>query len=212
MKKIIFLLVIIFGLISFGETMEITIPNENLENKNGVLVYNGVPFSGRIKMDSTDEDLGYSGSLNLENGHFEGLSEIKNDKEGMHVRFTILNGKFDGEVISKIPEIGEVNVIFNEGKLVSQKFSFIDGTEANLIYTPEGVVNGTMNIGGEKFTFKNSEAQFGSGKIKAKVDYEKQLLIMTVLEGKKTVQKIEQPLLTVKMFEEMLFPVITSEE
>ena len=35
---------------------------------------------------------------------------------------------------------------------------------------------------------------------------------MTVLNGKTVVQKIEQPLLTVNMFEKMLFPVITSKE
>ena len=212
MKKIIFLMVLIFGLVSFGETMEITIPNENLENKNGVLLYKGVPFSGRLKADSTDEDLGYSGALNLENGHFEGLSELKSEMENIHVKFTVLNGKFDGEVVSKMPEMGEINIIFDEGKLVSEKFSFIDGPKADFTYTPEGIVNGTMNIEGERVVFKNGEAQFGSGKIKAKIDYQKQLLIMTVLEGKKVVQKIEQPILTVNMFEEMLFPVLTSKE
>ena len=212
MKRIIFLMALIFGLVSFGETVEITIPNENLENKNGVLVYNGVPFSGRIKTASTDEDLGYYASLNLENGHFEGLSEIKNDMERIYVKFTILNGKFDGEVISKVPQMGETRIVFNEGKLVSENGSFVGGMETNLTYTPEGIINGTMEMNGEKFNFKNGEAKFGQGKIIAKVDYKKQILAMTVMEGKTVIQKIEQPIMTVSIFEEMLFPVITSKE
>ena len=193
--------------------MEITIPNANLENKNGVLLYKGVPFSGRLKTDSTDEDLGYSGALNLENGHFEGLSELKSEKENIHVKFTVLNGKFDGEVISKVPGMGEANIIFKDGKLVSEKSNFANGVSSDLAYTPEGVINGVMEMMNDQtFNFKNGEAKLDSGKIIAKIDYKKQLLIMTVLNGKTVVQKIEQPLLTVNMFEKMLFPIITSKE
>ena len=69
-----------------------------------------------------------------------------------------------------------------------------------------------MEMNDQTFNFKNGEAELDSGKIIAKIDYKKQLLIMTVLNGKTVVQKIEQPLLTVNMFEKMLFPIITSKE
>ena len=212
MKKIIFLMVLIFGLVSFGETMEITIPNANLENKNGVITYKGKPYTGRLKANLVDEEQGYEGFLSFNEGHFEGFSELKNEKQKVHIKFTVTNGKFDGEVISKVPQIGETRIVFNEGKLVSENGSFVGGTEINLTYTPEGIVNGTMEMNDQTFNFKNGEAKFGQGKMIAKIDYKKQILAVTVIEGKTVVQKIEQPIMTLSMFEKMLFPVLTSKE
>ena len=199
--------------------MEITIPNANLENKNGVITYKGKPYTGRLKANLVDEEQGYEGFLSFNEGHFEGFSELKNEKQKVHIKFTVTNGKFDGEVISKVPQIGETRIVFNEGKLVSENGSFVGGTEINLTngmnsdltYTPEGLINGTMEMSGQTFIFKDGVAEFPQGKMIAKIDYEKQILFMTVMQGDTVIQKIEQPMLTVSMFEKMLFPVLTQQ-
>ena len=211
MKKILFLIVLMLGLVSCGTPKEVALPNKNLKNENGVVTYKGKPYTGKLKANLADKVQGYNGSLSFKDGHFEGLSEIKSDKQKMHVKFSITNGKFDGEVISKMPQMGEALINFKDGKIVSEKSSFINGVDADLTYSPEGVVNGTMKINGQTLNFKDGEAQFGPGKMIVKIDYEKQILTMTVMQGTTEVQKVEQPVLTVDMFEKMLFPILTQQ-
>ncbi len=211
MKKILFLIVLMLGLVSCGTPKEIALPNKNLKNENGVITFKGKPYTGKLKANLADKVQGYQGALSLKDGHFEGLSEIKSEKQQMHVKFTVKDGKFDGEVISKMPQMGETNIIFKDGKLVSEKLNLTNGMNSDLTYTPEGLINGTMEMSGQTFIFKDGVAEFPQGKMIAKIDYEKQILFMTVMQGDTVIQKIEQPMLTVSMFEKMLFPVLTQQ-
>ena len=107
MKKILFLIVLMLGLVSCGTPKEIALPNKNIKVENGAITFKGKPYTGKIKMNLSDKVQGYSGFLSFKDGHFDGLSEIKNEKQKMHIKFTVLNGKFEGEVISKMPQMWE---------------------------------------------------------------------------------------------------------
>ena len=107
MKKILFLIILMLGLISCGAPKEIALPNKNIKVENGAITFKGKPYTGKIKMNLSDKVQGYSGFLSFKEGHFDGLSEIKNEKQKMHIKFTVLDGKFEGEVISKMPQMGE---------------------------------------------------------------------------------------------------------
>ena len=207
MKKILFLIVLMLGLVSCGTPKQITIPNKNLKYENEAITYKGKPYTGKIKMNLSDKVQGFDGFISFKDGHFDGLSEIKNEKQKMNIKFTVVNGKFDGEVVSKMPQMGEANYTFKEGKIVTEKGKLIDGTQTDITYDPEGV-NGTMVLNGQTVTFKNGEGEFQGGKLKVEMDYETQKMVIGFYQGDKLIQKVEQPILTVDMFEKMLLPIM----
>ena len=199
MKKILFLIGLILGIVSCGTPKEIVFPNKNLKLENDVITYKGKPYTGQLKVNLVDNMQGLQGALSLKDGHFEGLSEIKSEKQKMHVKFTVTNGKFEGELVYKTQIKGERIFNFKEGKVLSEKSKLPDGVEVDFTYTPEGLINGTMKKKGKIYNFKDGEARFSKGKIKSKIDYERQVLVTTITEGETVVQKSEYPFISVNM-------------
>ena len=207
MKKILFLVILILAIVSCGTPKEIVFPNKNLKLENGVIIYKGKPYTGKLKANLTNAQ-GIQGVLSLKDGHFEGLSEIKSEKQKMHVKFTVTNGKFEGELLYKTQIKGERILNFKEGKMLSEKSKLPSGVEVDFTYTPEGVINGTMKKNGQIYNFKDGEARFRKVKIKSKIDYQRQVLVTTLTEGVTVVQKSEYPLISVSMYEKLFFPAI----
>ena len=104
MKRYLLAILLILGLvISCGGSKDITIPNKNVKVDGNVLTFKGKPFTGNIKMNLADKMDGYAGAMSFKEGHLDGLTELKNDKPKQQVKFTVVDGKFDGELIMKDP-------------------------------------------------------------------------------------------------------------
>ena len=82
MKRYLLAIMLILGLvISCGGSKDITLPNKNVKIEGDVLTFKGKPFTGNIKMNLADKMDGYAGAMSFKDGHLDGLTDLKNDKE-----------------------------------------------------------------------------------------------------------------------------------
>ncbi len=162
MKRILFFMILSLGLLSCKGTDEITLPDKNIKVENDVLLYKEKPYSGKIKVNLMDKIQGYEGFLNFKEGHLDGLTELKNDKKKQHIKFTIVNGKFDGDVIMNDPEqLVKMQLSVNKGSITKMVADVENSTKYDITFN-KGLANGTMEAGGQKLNFKDGMGKLSS--------------------------------------------------
>ena len=211
MKKILLVVIFILGFaISFSNN--ISLPNEKVSVVNDTLLYNGSPFTGNIIMNEEDQMDGYLGAISLKNGHLDGLTELRNDGKRQHMKFTAVNGKFDGELIMKDPEQGIDLILSIKKGAIIKYFGNIQGEiEYNLTFK-NNLASGTIGGQGELLEFKNGVARGSEGQEirlslnPATGDMEMEAIVNGQAVGKQTIPN----LLTPQFLESFLFLAITA--
>ena len=211
MKKILLAVIFVFGfVISFSNT-DITLPNKDIKVVKDVLLYKNSPFTGNIIMSAEDKKEGYSGAISLKNGHLDGLSELRNDRQGEHVKFTVVGGKFDGELIMNDPSQG-VSITLNIKKGAILKYlADVQGVYKYDLSFVNNLANGTMEADGQEFRFKNGIAKGPQGQeLKLSLDpvtgdMEMEAYVNGRVAGKETIPNI----LTPQYLETFLFQAVT---
>ena len=212
MKKILLAVIFVFGfVISFSNT-DITLPNKDIKVVKDVLLYKNSPFTGNIIMSAEDKKEGYSGAISLKNGHLDGLSELRNDRQGELVKFTVVDGKFDGELIMNDPSQG-VSITLNIKKGAIVKYlADIEGIYKYDLSFANNLANGTMEVSGQEFRFKNGIAKGPQGQeLKLSLDpvtgdMETEAYVNGRVAGKETIPNI----LTPQYLETFLFLAVTN--
>ena len=210
MKRILFVIICMLGILSCGVPKELTIPDKHLNYKNGAVLYKETPYTGKVKLKKiADKEQFEEGYINLKDGRLDGITDFKNDTAKTHFKFNVKDGKFDGEYILKHPLIGDFVMNFENGELKELKGKFPNDISQDLIFDKDGNVNGLIEQSGEQLDFKGGIAEKETLKVKMFLDQEtKQKLVTEVYDGDKLMAREENILLfTVKDFEEELLPV-----
>ena len=211
MKKFLLAVIFVFGFaVSFS--IDITLPNKDVKIVKDVLLYKGSPFTGNIIMNAEDRNDGYVGGISLKNGHLDGLSELKNDRQGQHMKFTVVGGKFDGELIMNDPgQNTYITLNIKKGSIIKY-LADVQGVYKYDLNFVNNLANGTMEAQEQKFIFKNGIAK-GPQNQELKLtlnpatgDLEMEAYVNGKLSGKQTIPNV----LTPQYLESFLFQSITN--
>ena len=213
MKRYLLAILLILGLvISCGGSKDITIPNKNVKVDGNVLTFKGKPFTGNIKMNLADKMDGYAGAMSFKEGHLDGLTELKNDKLKQQVKFTVVDGKFDGELIMKDPnQRTDITLDIKNGVIVKY-LADVQGIYKYDLNFVNNLANGTMEAQGQKFEFKDGIAKGPQGQeMKLSLDPATGDMTIEALVNGKVIQKQVMPnVLTPQFLETFIFSAIAS--
>ena len=211
MKRYLLAILLILGLvISCGGSKDITLPNKNVKIEGDVITFKGKPFTGNIKMNLADKMDGYSGAMSFKEGHLDGLTDLKNDKQKQQMKFTVVNGKFDGELIMKDPnQRTDITLDIKNGAIVKYLADVQGVYKYDLTFT-NNLANGSMEAQGQKFEFKDGVGKGPQGEeLKLSLDPESGDMEMEVLINGQSVQKQKIPnVLTPQYLESFIFRAI----
>lgn len=213
MKRYLLAILLILGLvISCGGSKDITLPNKNVKLEGDMITFKGKPFTGNIKMNLKDKIDGYAGAMSFKEGHLDGLTELKNDKQKQHMKFTVVNGKFDGELIMKDPsQRTDITLDIKSGVIIKY-LADIQGIYKYDLSFENNLANGTMEAQGQKFEFKDGVAKGPQGQeIKLTLDpetgdMEMEALVNGQVAGKQTIPNV----LTPQYLESFIFRAIAT--
>ncbi len=211
MKRILLVILLITVMLSCENSGELTIPNKDLSYKDGVVQYKGKAYTGKINMKKLNDKEQYEqGFMNIKNGHLEGVTELKNEMIGTYFKFNVKNGKLDGEYILEHPKIGDLKMLFEDGKLKKLSGKLPNNINEDLTIDKDGNVNGTFEQDGQKLEFKNGLVDEDGLKVKMYIDKETgQKMITEVYQDDKTVSKGEAIILfSIKDFETAMLPSV----
>ena len=213
MKRYLLAIMLILGLvISCGGSKDITLPNKNVKVDGNVLTFKGKPFTGNIKMNLADKMDGYAGAMSFKEGHLDGLTELKNDKLKQQVKFTVVDGKFDGELIMKDPnQRTDITLDIKNGVIVKY-LADVQGIYKYDLNFVNNLANGTMEAQGQKFEFKDGIAKGPQGEeVKLSLDPATGDMTIEALVNGKVIQKQVMPnVLTPQFLETFIFSAIAS--
>ena len=211
MKKFLLAVIFVFGfVVSFS--IDITLPNKDVKIVKDVLLYKGSSFTGNIIINDEEQNDGYSGIMSFKNGHLNGLTELKKDIENQHVKFTVADGKFDGELIMKdIKQRTDIVLDIKNGAVVKYLADVQGAYKYDLSFV-DNLANGTMEAQGQKFEFKDGIAKGPQGQeLKLTLDPESGDMLMEALVNGKAVKKQTIPnILTPQYLETFIFRAITA--
>ena len=216
MKRRILLTVLmslLMMVVSYGETpKELKLPNKAVKYENGAITYKGKPYTGKLVTSLVDKAIGYKGFVTLKEGHIEGQIKITSEKNEQELEANVKDGKFDGQYILKSPEIGEVTIISEAGVLKAMKTAMINGLKQDLTFDATGLANGTMEMGDQKFSFKDGKAPVVGEKnsfVTLKYMKETNSVVTGATQGGNVVQKEDVPLgFDVETLESEIFPAL----
>ena len=226
MKRYLLMLALILGLVMSCMPKEVSLPNKNLKYEKGeitykgkvykgVVTYKGQPYTGKIAT-STKEKLtsGWSGFINMKDGHLEGMTEVKNTS-GEYTKFNVVNYKFDGEYTAKINKKGSVTIFFKNGRPESTKIEMKTLTTAvkqNLTMGTDGKVSGEMTAYGNTIIFKDGVAEVNGMTMKLYLNDENKV-VTEIYQGDKLVQKdVPKSSLVPELLEKLIFPTMINGE
>ncbi len=213
MKRYLLAILLILGLvISCGGSKDITIPNKNVKVDGNVLTFKGKPFTGNIKMNLADKMDGYAGAMSFKEGHLDGLTELKNDKLKQQVKFTVVDGKFDGELIMKDPSQRTDMTLDIKNGVIVKYLADIQGIYKYDLNFVNNLANGSMEAQGQKFEFKDGIAKGPQGQeMKLSLDPATGDMTIEVLVNGKVAQKQAIPnVLTPQFLETFIFRAIAT--
>jgi hypothetical protein len=213
MKRYLLAILLMLGLVvSCGGSKDITLPNKNVKVEGNVLTFKGKPFTGNIKMNLADKMDGYSGAISFKEGHLDGLTDLKNDKQNQQMKFTVVEGKFDGELIMKDPQQSiDITLDIKNGAIVKY-FGDIQGVFKYDLNFTDNLANGTMEVQGQKMEFKEGVAKGPQGQeVKLTLDPTTGDMEMEASVNGKVQAKQKIPnVLTPQYLESFLFQAIVS--
>ena len=211
MKRYLLAVIFVFSfVVSFS--IDITLPNKDVKIVKDVLLYKGSSFTGNIIINDEEQNDGYSGIMSFKNGHLNGLTELKKDIENQHVKFTVADGKFDGELIMKdIKQRTDIVLDIKNGAVVKYLADVQGAYKYDLSFV-DNLANGTMEAQGQKFEFKDGIAKGPQGQeLKLTLDPESGDMLMEALVNGKVAGKQTIPnILTPQYLETFIFRAITA--
>ena len=90
MKRILLIILLITAILSCKDSKELTIPDKDLSYKDGVVLYKGKAYTGKINVKKlNDKEQFEEGFVTLKNGHLDGITELKNEKVGTYFKFNV---------------------------------------------------------------------------------------------------------------------------
>ena len=216
MKRRILLTVLmslLMVVVSYGETpKELEIPNKAIKYENGTITYKGKPYTGKIVASLEDKAIGYEGFITLKEGHLEGQTKITSEKNKEEYEINVKDGKLDGPYTAKTPKIGEITIISEAGVLKAMKTDMTNGLKQDLTFDVTGLANGTMEMGAQKFSFKDGKAlNVGEKNSFVTLKYMKEtnsVVIEDIQNGKVFGKKETSLELNVKTQERQIFPAL----
>lgn len=211
MKRILLIILLITAILSCKDSKELTIPDKDLSYKDGVVLYKGKAYTGKINVKKlNDKEQFEEGFVTLKNGHLDGITELKNEKVGTYFKFNVKDKRLEGEYILEHPKIGDLTMSFQDRLLKRLNGKFPNDIRQEFIIDKNGNVNGILKQDGQELEFKNGLADEEGLKVKMYIDKETgQKLITEVYEDNKVVSKGEAVILfSIKDFEEVLLPEI----
>ena len=195
-----------------GTPKELKLPNKSVKYENGAITYKGKPYTGKIVTSLADKVSGYDGFITLKEGHLEGQTKINSGKNKEEYEVNVKDGKFDGQYIAKTPQMGEITITSEAGVLKAMKSNMINGLKQDLTFDAAGLANGTMEMGSQKFTFKDGKSPVaGQANAFVSLKYIKETNSVSteVTQGGNVVQKENNPLgFDVKTLESQVFPAL----
>ena len=189
MRRYLLMLALILGLVMSCVPKEVTLPNKNLKYEKrentyngklykGIVTYKGQPYTGKIKMSLKDKIGGWSGSISLKDGHLDGISEI-NSKNGTNLKFTVIDGKFEGDYGGKVEEMGTVYVFFKNGRPEIMK-SDVKRSGMNLkqsfTIAADGKISGEIIRDGNTYVFKDGVGEMDGLTLKLTLNEENRIV------------------------------------
>ena len=215
MKRRILLTVLmslLMMVVSYGETpKELKLPNKAVKYENGAITYKGKPYTGKLVTSLVDKAIGYKGFVTLKEGHIEGQIKITSEKNEQELEANVKDGKFDGQYAVKALE-GEITLTLEAGVLKAMKSNMINGLKQDLTFDAAGLANGTMEMGAQKFVFKDGKAPVAgqtNSFVSLKYMKETNSVSTEVTQGGNVVQKEDNPLgFDVKTLESQIFPAL----
>ena len=166
MKKLLFCLAFfIFSVFIFGEEV-VRLPDKNISVNmktfdDRTLLYNKKPFTGKILVEDIKEG-GYEGYFTFKNGKLDGNTELKgtkgSDNPNLHVKFTLVNGQYDGDLIYLYNKGSDMRLTYDMGKPLTVKIISRGEKVADIKFV-NSLANGYAYIGAGA-NFKN-----GKGKV-----------------------------------------------
>ena len=210
MKKFLLAVIFVFGfVVSFS--IDITLPNKDVKIVEDVLLYKGSSFTGNIIINDEEQNDGYSGIMSFKNGHLNGLTELKKDIENQHVKFTVADGKFDGEFIMKDAKQRTDIVLDIKNGAIVKYLADVQGAYKYDLSFVDNLANGTMEAQGQKFEFKDGIAKGPQGQeLKLTLDPESGDLTMEAMVNGKVAGKQTIPnVLTPQYLETFIFRAVT---
>ena len=216
MKRRILLTVLmslLMVVVSYGETpKELEIPNKAIKYENGTITYKGKPYTGKIVASLEDKAIGYEGFITLKEGHLEGQIKITSEKNKEEYEINVKDGKLDGPYTAKTPKIGEITIISEAGVLKAMKTDMTNGLKQDLTFDVTGLANGTMEMGDQKFSFKDGKAPVVGEKnsfVTLKYMKETNSIVTGATQGGNVVKKEDNPLeFDVETVESEIFPAL----
>ena len=210
-RKFFFFGFIILGLVSCGTPDEIILPNEKLKVKDKVVIYKKTPYTGKLLIPLSAK--GNTGSISLVNGALEGVSELKNEKDGFLLRYNVSRKKFHGEIIYKGKD-GELILNANQGKITKMKLiNLVSNSKYDFTFKDD-LANGTFENKERKLNFVDGTALVSDEdgiKKESKFSIDQNtwtIKIEDIINGE-VKSKYEEPIdFSPKSLEEILFSVI----
>ena len=93
MKRLLFFLILVFGVVLYASVSEVNVNNKALGVKDGFITFNGENYTGIIRANMA----GGSGYFTLKGGYLAGETDLK--FKDMIFRFNVPDSYFDGETV-----------------------------------------------------------------------------------------------------------------
>lgn len=213
MKRFLFLIILMLGLIVSCGGSDITLPNKNIKVEGNVLTLKGKPFTGKIKVNLADKVQGYDGFISFKEGHLDGLTDLKNEKEKVQIKFTVVEGKFDGEMIMNDPNQGITMTLNNDKGKITKIVADIQGFLTYDLTFNDGLANGSFDIQGQKIEFKDGIGKVDGQPGEAKLTINQEtgdMEIESIMNGQSQGKQTIPNQLTPEFLEKYLFQSIMS--
>ena len=143
MKKLLFFLILVFNGFLYAEINEVNIENKALGVKNGLIIFNGENYTGKIRADKA----GGSGYFSLADGYLSGQTDLK--FKDVAFKFNVPDGYFDGETVIQTASDSKIEMFFEKHELKRYKINRREFS-LNVNFGYDGKANGEV-------TFKNNE-------------------------------------------------------
>ena len=195
-----------------GTPKELKFSDESVKYENGTITYKGKPYTGKLVSSAADiiSESGYGGFVTLKKGHLEGQTKIAFKKDKEEYEINVKDSKLDGQYIEKTSKMGEVRINSEAGALKVMKADMTNGLKMDLTFDVAGLANGTMEMGAQKFAFKDGKAPVAghaNSFIALKYMKETDSVVVEDIQNGKVIQKQDNLLkFDFKKLESELFP------
>ncbi len=226
MKRYLLMLALILVFAVSCMPKEAALPNKNLKYEKGeitykgkvykgVVTYKGQPYTGKITTSAKEKlTSGWSGFINLKDGHLDGMTEVKN-ASGEYTKFNVINSKFEGEYAAKMNKKGNVTIFFKDGRPESIKIvkkTLTTAIKQDFTIDADGKINGEMTSYGNTIIFKDGTAEVNGMTMKLYLNDENKFITEIYQEGK-LIQKDEpKTSLVPELLEKLIFPTMINGE